>query len=136
VRGRARAPEASPQSAAPHPPIFSEENQAYAKAERPDLDAHRLWASFCDHYPVPKQTPVNWRKWVSREIRSSGNLPMTAALTEAAMADPDSKASVETLGQALGIGTWDALKEPWHAYKARVKCQATNANGAINEGSP
>jgi hypothetical protein len=69
---------------------------------------------------VPKQTPVNWRKWVSREIRSSGNLPMTAALTEAALADPDSKASIETLGLSLGLGEWGQLVEQWSLYKQRV----------------
>ena len=39
----------------------------------------------------------------------------------AAVADPDSRASVEALGLARGIGKWDELKEPWPAYRKRVK---------------
>jgi hypothetical protein len=39
----------------------------------------------------------------------------------AALADPDSKASVEALGLAVGFGRWNELFEPWSAYKTRVK---------------
>jgi len=108
------------QSASPHPPpIFSPENREFIKTERPDLDAAVVWLNFCDHYPGDKCTPANWRKWVRREMR--GPVPGGDPPPAAATADPDSKASVEAVGLARGMGRWDQLFEPWQAYKTRVK---------------
>lgn len=35
--------------------------------------------------------------------------------------DPDSRASIESLGLSLGFGKWDELKERWNTYASRVK---------------
>lgn len=121
-RERAQAPEAGPPSAAsasPPPPIFSDEDRDFCKTERPDLDPTRTRASFCDHYPPEKQTQANWRKWVRREVL--GPVAGVDLAPAAAVSDPDSKASVEALGLAVGFGRWDQLIEPWQAYKTRVK---------------
>jgi hypothetical protein len=118
-RGRARAPEVGGQSASPHPPIFSDEDRDFCKTERPDLDPDRTRASFCDHYAIEKQTTANWRKWVRREVR--GPVAGVDLETAAAVSDPDSRASIEALGLAVGFGRWDQLIEPWTTYKTRVK---------------
>lgn len=123
-RERAQAPEAKPPSASPHPPIFSDENRDFAKTERPDIDAERTWASFCDHYDPEKQTSANWRKWVRREVRVAFS---DGAADPPSVADPDSRSSVEAVGLSLGIGRWDQLFEPWMAYKNRVKTAVPQA---------
>jgi hypothetical protein len=113
-----QAPEHGPPSASPHPPIFSDEDQDFCKTQRPDLDPAKTWANFADHYPPPKQTTANWRKWVRRENPP----PVFACATgPPAVADPDSKAAVEAVGVAHGLGRWDELKQPWTAYKTRVR---------------
>ena len=111
--------EAEKSASPPPPPIFSPENREFIKTERPDLDAAVVWLNFCDHYPGDKCTPANWRKWVRREMR--GPVPGGDPPPAAATADPDSKASVEAVGLARGMGRWDQLFEPWQAYKTRVK---------------
>lgn len=111
-----------PSAIASPPPIFSIENQNFIKTERPDLNGPRVWLNFCDHYEPDKRTPANWRKWVRREMR--GPVAGVDLAPAAAVSDPDSKASVETLGVAVGVGKWDQLREHWAAYKARVRAAA------------
>lgn len=118
-REQARAPEVGGPSATPHPPIFSESDRQFCKTERPDLDPDKTRASFCDHYATEKQTAANWRKWVRREMR--GPVAGVDLAPPAAVSDPDSKASIEAVGLAVGFGRWDQLIEPWQAYKTRVK---------------
>jgi len=115
----AASPPAPPSAIASPPPIFSTENQKFIATERPDLDGPTVWANFCDHYPGEKRNDAAWRKWVRREMRGPvAGVDLAAA---PATSDPDSRASVETAGLALGIGRWDQLTEPWSAYKTRVK---------------
>jgi hypothetical protein len=117
---REEAPKPPPQSAiASPPPIFSTENQEFIKTERPDLDPQAVWRNFCDHYPAEKCTDAAWRKWVRREMKPPTDRGSTVPATPTA--DPDSKASVEALGMATGIGRWDQLFEPWAVYKNRVR---------------
>lgn len=42
-------------------------------------------------------------------------------LGQAAVTDPESRASIEADGEARGLGRWDEASEQWHAYKARVR---------------
>ncbi len=120
-------PHEAEKSASPHPPpIFSTENREFIKTERPDLDAAVVWLNFCDHYPGDKCTPANWRKWVRREMR--GPVVGIDLAPAAAVSDPDSRASIETLGQALGVGKWDEMAERWQAYKTRVKTASTEVS--------
>lgn len=110
---------------APPPPIFSPEFREFIKTERPDLDGPKVWLSFCDHYPPEKCTTANWRKWVRREMR--GPVVGVDLATAPATSDPDSKASIESLGLARGMGRWDQLVEPWATYKTRVKTASMGA---------
>ncbi len=107
------------------PPIFSPENRGFIKTERPDLDGEKVWLNFCDHYPPEKCTTANWRKWVRREMR--GPVVGVDLATAQANSDPDSKASIESLGLARGMGRWDQLVEPWATYKTRVKTASMGA---------
>ena len=118
-REQAHAPDVGGPSATPHPPIFSPEDREFCKTERPDLDPDQTRASFCDHYTPEKQTAANWRKWVRREMR--GPVAGVDLAPASAVSDPDSKASIEAVGLAVGFGRWDQLLEPWTAYKTRVK---------------
>lgn len=97
------------------PPPFLPEYREFIETERPGLDAALVFANFCDHFPTVKQTLTQWKKWVRREF--SGPPPVAPPST----ADPDSKASIEALGLACGIGKWDQLSEPWASYKNRVR---------------
>jgi len=115
------------QSADASPPHFSSEHQEFIKNERPDLDGPKTWLNFCEHYPADKRTSANWRKWVRREIRSPTTQHPPAP---GATSDPDSRASVESLGMALGIGKWNEGLEHWAPYKARVRHKAAAA-GAV-----
>ena len=108
-----------PSAIASPPPVFSAENREFIATERPDLDGPTVWLNFSDHYEPDKRTPANWRKWVRREMR--GPVAGVDLAPAAAVSDPDSKASVEALAMALGLGRWDQLKEQWAAFKARVK---------------
>ena len=107
------------------PPIFSPENRGFIKTERPDLDGEKVWLNFCGHYPPEKCTTANWRKWVRREMR--GPVVGVDLATTPATSDPDSKASIESLGLARGMGRWDQLVEPWATYKTRVKTASKGA---------
>lgn len=47
---------------------------AFAKKERPDLDAHRIWATFCDYWVArPGQAGIKldwlatWRNWIRKQ---------------------------------------------------------------------
>ena len=80
---------------------------------RPDINPDSVFQAWKAHYPPDKRTFDKWVKWVARE-HSPSNKPPSAA-------DPESRASIESLGLSLGIGKWDELKEPWPKYKARVK---------------
>ena len=108
-----------PSAIASPPPVFSIEAREFIATKRPDLDGPTVWLNFCDHYEPDKRTPANWRKWVRREMR--GPVAGVDLAPAAAVSDPDSRASVEALAMALGLGRWDALKEQWAAFKARVK---------------
>ena len=82
---------------------------------RPELDAALVYGKFCGHKAAAQRTLVTWRQWVVDE-RS----PVKAV---ARASDPDSRASVEAVGMSIGVGKWDEMREPWHAYRARVKAR-------------
>ncbi len=124
VREPAPTP-ADPAADADTPPIFSEYRQI-AETTRPDLNPETVWAAFCEHYPPPKRGRERWRKWVTGEAKPQPFVGAygSACATDsavAALADPDSRASVEAIGMARGMGRWDQLKEPWATYKSRIK---------------
>ena len=98
------------------PPQISAEFQEFIRSERPDLDAETVFKNFIEHYPSEKHTEAKWRKWVRTEFAGQQARDSPAA----DMADPDSRASVEARGVAVGLGRWDELSERWDAYKARV----------------
>lgn len=95
-------------------PAHTQAKQEFRQAlkARPELDPETVFKGFLAHYPPEKRTPQKWVKWVASE--------KTATVAPSAN-DPDSRASIEACGQAMGLGKWDELKEPWAAYKARVK---------------
>lgn len=95
------------------PPPISFEFMEVLKS-RPELDPDTVWQNFVDYYPSEKRTIARWKKWVSSE-----NSPMVGETT-AAVSDPDSRASIETLGLSVGIGKWDEAHEQWPVYKNRV----------------
>ena len=121
--GGEREQAGQPSAIASPPPIFSHEFRDFITTERPDLDAPAVWLNFCDHYPTDRLTTANWRKWVRREMR--GPVAGVDLAAPAGVSDPDSRRSVETLGVALGLGLWDEIKQPWSAYKARVRSAQT-----------
>ena len=84
------------------------------KSKRPELDPATVYRKFCGHKPEKQQTLTTWTAWVQNE--QAGSPPPSTA-------DPDSRASIEALGMAQGIGKWNELKEPWAKYKNRVKGQ-------------
>lgn len=94
------------------PPQISEEFREHIAKTRPDLDALLVFALFAENYEPEKQTLARWKKWVAGEKL----VPIAVSA-----ADPDSRASIEACGQAMGLGKWDELKEPWATYKARVR---------------
>lgn len=98
---------------------FSEEFQTAAKA-RSDIDPEVVWAKFNDHYPAEKRTLARWKTWLINEQtpKQSGS--------EASAADPDSKASIESLALSKGLAKWDGM-EHWSVYKARVRGQGVAA---------
>jgi hypothetical protein len=65
---------------------------------------------------------------VRREVR--GPVLGVDLASAAAVSDPDSKASIEAVGLAVGFGRWDELSEPWAAYKNRVKTAQINPQKA------
>lgn len=91
--------------------LISEDFLNILKTRRPELSPAPVYAKFIAHYPVERQTVERWTEWVARE----------KVVTENPTADPDSKASVEALAKARGIGKWDELKESWAKYKNRVQ---------------
>lgn len=97
----------------PHTQISDEFRTAIRS--RPELDADLVFANFVDHYPSEKRTLAKWKQWVKNE---RGPVPNGEGAPS--VNDPDSRASIETLGRSVGIGKWDQLKEPWAAYKTRV----------------
>lgn len=96
-----------------HTQIKTEIREAI-KTARPDLDPEPVFQGFRQHYPPEKRTRAKLDKWVLAE-RS----PKVA--TPPSTADPDSRASIESLGLSRGLGKWDELKEPWTTYRKRVK---------------
>lgn len=103
------------------PPPFLPEYREFIKTERPDLSPAVVWANFSDHYPADKCTAGAWKKWVRKEhVGKSGASGITAPPLAS---DPDSRASIETLGVALGLGRWDEGTH-WSAYKARVQARS------------
>ena len=97
----------------PHTQISDEFRTAIRS--RPELDVDLVFANFVDHYPSEKRTLAKWKQWVKNE---RGPVPNGEGAPS--VNDPDSRASIETLGLSVGIGKWDQLKEPWAAYKTRV----------------
>ena len=92
-------------------PLTLPEGFAEVLKTRPELDAQAVYRKFCEHKPEKQRTLTTWRQWVADERAPEGG----------SKADPDSRASIEACGIAMGIGKWDELKEPFSAYKARVK---------------
>ena len=80
---------------------------------RPDLNPEIVWGVFVQKTNPRDQTLAVWKSWIARE-----RAPVQ--LSSDGVSDPDSKASIEARGIAFGLGSWDGLKEPWVAYKARV----------------
>jgi hypothetical protein len=103
------------------PPLFSQEYREFIKAERPDLDPAVTFANFTEHYPPNKRTTTTWHKWVRREQAGK------ACVNDSPLADPDSKASVEAVGMARGLGKWNET-ELWSAYKSRVRSGSSGAS--------
>lgn len=119
--GMPRAPVPSPQSpdSSNQTPVCESTHMPDGYPEvlksRPELDPNSVWAGFIDHYPADKRTLTKWTKWVARE-------QVVAAV--APMSDPDSRASIEALGVARGLGKWDELRERFREYKNRVRATA------------
>lgn len=88
------------------------------ETRRPELDAERVWAVFIGHYPPEKCTMARWEQWIENE-RAPG-VEHGSGGAGGGVADPDSRASIEASGVALGLGVWNDLSEHWPAYKARV----------------
>ena len=84
-----------------------------AMKSRPELDPETVFQAWKAHYPPEKRTFDKWVKWIASEKQPASKPPSTA--------DPDSRASVESLAMSLGFDRWDEMKEPWPKYKARVK---------------
>lgn len=83
-----------------------------AMKSRPELDPETVYQGFLAYYPADKRTLPKWVKWIASE--KAGTAAPSAT-------DPDSRASVESVGQARGLGKWDEMKERWDAYASRVK---------------
>lgn len=92
-------------------PLTLPEGFAEILKTRPELSAEVVYRKFCNHKPEKQQTLTTWRQWVADE-RTAEKPPSTA--------DPDSRASIEALGIARGMGKWSEM-EPFEKYKARVK---------------
>lgn len=114
-RGRDGPPPCPPDGG---PPPFPPEFLKFIATERPELDAKAVFRNFAEHYAPAQRTSAHWRKWVRREMAPPGQ-PRDSP-SQPSIADPDSRASVEARGQALGVGRWDELAERWDGYKARV----------------
>jgi len=84
------------------------------KAMRPDLDPDPVFQGFRQHYPPEKRTRAKFDKWVKGEKAAAPGTLSSAA-------DPDSRASIESLGLSLGLGKWDEMQEPWTTYRKRIK---------------
>jgi uncharacterized protein YdaU (DUF1376 family) len=84
------------------------------KTKRPELEPVGLFKRFLENYPKSKQTVSKWEKWIELEI-----VPKEVG-AEASVDDPNSKASIETLGESLGLGKYSGM-EQWSQYVARVK---------------
>jgi uncharacterized protein YdaU (DUF1376 family) len=98
-----------------HTPIPTEYRDR-ARTSRPDLNPDAVWQDFCGHYTPDKRTANRWDKWIARE-----EYPGQANGDATARVDPESKGAVTAMGIELGVGPWDELKEPFPAYKARVR---------------
>ncbi len=112
-----------PADAGPTPPFLPEFREVI-DANRPDLvaTAGQVWALFCEHYPPQKRGLVRWGKWVKDEKSAGLGVPAAAsARADFALADPDSRVSVEAVGLARGLGRWDGMQEPFLEYKKRVR---------------
>lgn len=66
----------------------------------------------------------DWAKLRGRAANGSAPGPESST-------DPERRAAIEAEGQAKGLGRWDEIKEPWHAYKARVR---GNKPSAVDPG--
>ena len=83
-----------------------------AMKSRPELDPETVYQGFLAHYAPDKRTMPKWVKWIASE-KAAGATPPSPS-------DPDSRASVEALGIARGMGKWSEM-EPFEKYKSRVK---------------
>lgn len=92
-------------------PLTLPEGFAEVLKTKPELQAGEVYRKFCEHKPAKQRTLTTWRQWVADE-RMPDRPPSTA--------DPDSRASIEALGIARGMGKWSEM-EPFEKYKARVK---------------
>ena len=117
-------PQASthPADAGP-PPSFLPEYRQVIAVNRPDLavTSEQVWALFCEHYPAKKRGLARWTKWVNDEKTQAQGVPAGGSVGVDPLADPDSRASVEALGLALGLGRWDGMDESFVNYKKRVR---------------
>ena len=98
-----------------HTPIPTEYRDR-ARTSRPDLNPDAVWQDFCGHYAPDKRTENRWGKWLAREVA-----PRQSGPNGTGAQDPESVGAVRAIGIELGIGPWDELKEPFPAYKARVR---------------
>ena len=103
-----------PECGAKAPHTLPEKFLEVIKSKRPELDPATVYRKFCDHKPEKQRSLTTWTTWVQNE---------QAGVTPPSTADPDSKASIEALGMARGMGKWQELTEPWANYKNRVKGQ-------------
>lgn len=124
-RGRDEPPPIPPDGG---PPPFPPEFQEFIKTERPELDPSLVFRTFCGHYQPRKRTQATWQKWVLREMAPPAALARDSP--QAAVSDPDSRASVEARAVALGLGRWNEAVDQWSVYRVRViRAEASAALG-------
>jgi hypothetical protein len=97
----------------------SDGNPALIAAVAAGLTAAELGAAAADAVAKGKGFP--WAIAAAEGRRRDAAGVVRALPVQAAATDPDSRASIEAAGEALGLGRWDQLREHWPAYRARVK---------------
>lgn len=107
-------------------PGVSDTNPALVAAVNAGLTAAELAAAAADAVAKGKGFPwaIAAAEGRRRDAQAIGQQPLPAA---AAIADPDSRASIEAAGERLGLGKWDQMREQWPQYRARVKAARGDA---------
>jgi hypothetical protein len=139
------------ESGAPGTPLVADKSQPKASAARlsPHFEFPEAWRSWCRTSRPEVQDPATvFRKFVAlyangelkpiagwffkfRSFFIGERIEPTNGQSAPLVTDPDSRANVEALGIAKGIGKWNETSEQWAPYKARVlaaACPSTNLN--------